>query len=117
MILFVCKHWLEYNKILLLYIYTFFFLSYFVRKNISVLDEFLKTYFIISNNYIYFLLVPSLCLSTDVSIDEQQVIYYPPSTDISMSITTEHSEAIDVNIISHNNLQSKKENDMKLFVF
>jgi hypothetical protein len=58
-----------------------------------------------------FLLVPSLCPSTDVSIDEQQVIYYPPSTDISMSITTEHSDAIDVNIISHNNLQSKDEQE------
>jgi len=66
--------------------------------------------------YVYvFLLVPSLCPSADVSIDEQQVIYYPASTDISMSITTEHSEAIDVNIISRHNLQSKKENDIKLF--
>jgi len=64
--------------------------------------------------YVYvFLLVPSLCPSADVSIDEQQVIYYPPS----MSITNEHSEAIDVNIISHNNFQSKKENDIKLFFY
>jgi hypothetical protein len=49
-------------------------------------------------------------LSNFQSTNEEQIIDIPPSTDVSMANTTEHSETMDENQLSHNNLHNGQEN-------